>query len=712
MLYCKPSLFRIGTTWVCHWLAAGALLLAAGAAGANARSANEALDKKDYRKAHQECAAAAAAGDKDCQATLGYLYKTGLGVDIQHAVAIEWLNKAVAQGQPDAAITLGDSYRRGLGVAVNYAEALRLFKMGIDKGLAYANTHLGYLSRFGQGVPKDAREAFRLFKVAAEKGHAAGQTSLADLYRLGEGTDRNPDEAFQWALKASKQDYAPGHNVLGLLFRDGVGVRQDSQRAIELFKQAAESKTVPVAYANLASMFYDGRGVPVNLDEAAKWAEIGAQSNEANCMAMLAGIYRRGSKQVRANPALAFEWASKAAALNNSAGLNQLGILYRDGIGTAADAAKALAMFQRAANAGAGEAHFNLAAMSEKGLGLPKDDQLAMQGYERALASPFLAPGTRSAAEAALARLRTANPGAGSAQVAVRPPAAVAAPAAAPGAADDREVSRAELMEKLNLMQKQLAALQASSNTAAADSAASKQQVVYANRRALLIGNDNYRFVPKLNNAVFDAQSMARALEGVGYKVSLHVNLDEKGLKQALRDFKLLVQGGDEVLVFFSGHGVQLGSANYLLPVDIKGDNEEQVRDESIQLQRILDDLHDRKAKFSLAIIDACRDNPFKGHGRAIGGRGLAPTTAATGQMVMFSAGSGQQALDRLGSNDRERNGLFTRVLLKEMAKPGVTVDRILRNVRNDVVNMAKSVGHEQTPALYDQAVGDFYFVK
>jgi hypothetical protein len=44
------------------------------------------------------------------------------------------------------------------------------------------------------------------------------------------------------------------------------------------------------------------------------------------------------------------------------------------------------------------------------------------------------------------------------------------------------------------------------------------------------------------------------------------------------------------------------------------------------------------------------------------------------------------------------------------MRKPGVPVDRVLRNVRNEVVRLSKSVGHEQTPALYDQAVGDFYF--
>lgn len=72
------------------------------------------------------------------------------------------------------------------------------------------------------------------------------------------------------------------------------------------------------------------------------------------------------------------------------------------------------------------------------------------------------------------------------------------------------------------------------------------------------------------------------------------------------------------------GHGVQLGAANYLLPIDIRGDSEEQVRDEAIPLQRVLDDLADRKARFTLAIVDACRNNPFKSSGRSVGGRGLA----------------------------------------------------------------------------------------
>ena len=292
------------------------------------------------------------------------------------------------------------------------------------------------------------------------------------------------------------------------------------------------------------------------------------------------------------------------------------------------------------------------------------------------------------------------------------------------------EQERQQVAQQLETMRQMLARLQQenAAAVAAAAAAATRAQeaqnraaaappppapagpVIYAQRKALVIGNDNYTQVSKLTNAVADAEAMAKSLEAVGYKVTKHVNLDERRFKQVLRDFRQNVQGGDEVLFFFAGHGVQLGNANYLLPVDIRGDGEDQVKDESILLQKILDEFDEKKAKFTLAVIDACRDNPFKTKGRAIGGRGLAPTSAATGQMVMFSAGAGQQALDRLGDNDKERNGLFTRIFVREMAKPGVSVDRVLRNVRNEVVRLAKSVGHEQTPALYDQAIGEFFF--
>jgi hypothetical protein len=279
----------------------------------------------------------------------------------------------------------------------------------------------------------------------------------------------------------------------------------------------------------------------------------------------------------------------------------------------------------------------------------------------------------------------------------------------------EKKVLAAQL-EKMQLMMAQLEKSNAEAARiaqAAPVPAAAKQTApqVFANRKALVIGNDRYTDVSPLNNAGADAEAMAKALAEVGYKVTKHLNLNEKAFKAALRDFRQQVEGGDEVLFFYAGHGVQLANANYLLPIDIKGENEEQVKDDAIQLQRFLDDMQDKKTKFALAVIDACRDNPFKGNGRSVGTRGMAPTSAATGQMVMFSAGSGQQALDKLGPKDVDKNGLFTRIFVKEMLKSGISVDRVLRNVRNQVVEQAKSVGHEQTPALYDQSIGEFYFL-
>lgn len=45
------------------------------------------------------------------------------------------------------------------------------------------------------------------------------------------------------------------------------------------------------------------------------------------------------------------------------------------------------------------------------------------------------------------------------------------------------------------------------------------------------------------------------------------------------------------------------------------------------------------------------------------------------------------------------------------MTKPGVPADQMLKRVRDQVVQLAKSVNHEQVPALYDQSIGEFYFV-
>jgi len=81
--------------------------------------------------------------------------------------------------------------------------------------------------------------------------------------------------------------------------------------------------------------------------------------------------------------------------------------------------------------------------------------------------------------------------------------------------------------------------------------------------------------------------------------------------------------------------------------------------------------------------------------------------TPTEGVFIMFSAGAKQTALDRLAQDDPNRNSVFTRTFVQEMATPGLTLVQIAKRTQSDVKQLAATVGHDQTPAYYDQIVGD-----
>ena len=231
-------------------------------------------------------------------------------------------------------------------------------------------------------------------------------------------------------------------------------------------------------------------------------------------------------------------------------------------------------------------------------------------------------------------------------------------------------------------------------------------------RVALVIGNNDYQYGRKLDNAVADAQAFRRELEARGFQVVYRENANRRTMNGAMDEFigKL---GTDAIgLVYYSGHGVQINGANYLVPTDLLAKSPSDFVNDAIDLEKLVSRVSQAQAKFSLAVIDACRDNPFPGKGRDIGGsRGLlAPSGNASGMMVVYSAGANQKALDRLSDADRNPNGLFTREFLKAMRIPGLPVQEAVNKIKTSVIAQAKSVGHVQTPAIYDQSVGTFMF--
>lgn len=280
----------------------------------------------------------------------------------------------------------------------------------------------------------------------------------------------------------------------------------------------------------------------------------------------------------------------------------------------------------------------------------------------------------------------------------------------------DREAEVKRLAEAKKREDERLIAMKERAEREEAERQKNAPPTVFAMRRALIIGNDSYKYATKLDNARQDASSMAAELKGFGYDVTLRLDQSQKEMQATLRDFRDKVNEGDEVLFFFSGHAVEIDGKNFLTPIDTVGVSPSQLADDSIDLKvGVLEPLSRKKVKLTLALIDACRDNPFlktSSTRNFNGARGLAPTTPAVGQLIVYSAGSGQTALDRLGPNDPSKNGLFTRVFLQEMKKIDLPIDRVIKNVRTEVVRLAKTIGHEQVPAIYDEVVGDFYFKK
>ena len=90
-------------------------------------------------------------------------------------------------------------------------------------------------------------------------------------------------------------------------------------------------------------------------------------------------------------------------------------------------------------------------------------------------------------------------------------------------------------------------------------SAASAARRVTQRRVALVIGNSAYQFAPHLPNPTNDAEAMAATLQKLGFEVTKGIDLDRTETEMIIREFSKTLPGADVALLFYAGHGIQVG---------------------------------------------------------------------------------------------------------------------------------------------------------
>jgi uncharacterized caspase-like protein len=224
-------------------------------------------------------------------------------------------------------------------------------------------------------------------------------------------------------------------------------------------------------------------------------------------------------------------------------------------------------------------------------------------------------------------------------------------------------------------------------------------------RVALIIGNAKYENAGVLTNTVHDAAAITDLLTKAGFDVVDHrVDLGVVDFKRAVREFVDRAATADVAVVYYSGHGLEFGGVNYLVPVDAKLTSAIDIDDEAVSLDRILLAAGHAK-KLSLIILDACRENPF--HPVADDARVTRGVSMGLGRvdqsvsdtLIAFAAKAGSFSYDGDGANSP-----FTTALVKYIALPGLDIRLALGKVRDEVL---RATNNRQEPYVYGSLGGE-----
>ncbi|MEP1142477.1 MAG: caspase family protein [Henriciella sp.] len=223
-----------------------------------------------------------------------------------------------------------------------------------------------------------------------------------------------------------------------------------------------------------------------------------------------------------------------------------------------------------------------------------------------------------------------------------------------------------------------------------------------SNRIALLFTNLEYGApLSRLTQTHIDGDLMSTALEDVGFTVTHCKDLNRAMTIKELSKHGLRLQGrmdaGETPVSFFyySGHGLNFNGTNYILPTDLSGASEIDVRDGAVAFEDIFNRLP--VGPLSFVVFDACRTvmaDDSKGLMRT-----YEPVTWVSGLFQAFATEPGKTAAD---------DGLYSKTLSRLMRSLDEPANVLFKRVQDQI---GAATDYRQNPNYIDRTIGgEFYF--
>jgi len=242
------------------------------------------------------------------------------------------------------------------------------------------------------------------------------------------------------------------------------------------------------------------------------------------------------------------------------------------------------------------------------------------------------------------------------------------------------------------------------------DSQRVKNPAAFGRYHALVIGNDGYRSLPKLQTAIRDAEAVSALLrERYAFDVKLLKNATREQILVALRGMRETLTAEDNLLVYYAGHGWLDRDADegYWLPVDA----EENSDVHWISNAAITGYLRSIRAKHILIVADSCYSGALtRGIKLDVRAPDYLETMASKRARVVLSSGGLEPVADGGGGG----HSAFARSFLDELHQNEGAIDTttLYARIRRPIMLAA-----DQSPELADirkagHEGGDFLFIR